>query len=229
MTDARRPLPADVSRSSANHVAPPRLGLVPTSPSGEVDDAGLAKALATGQLHAHAIAFDRFANLVRGLLRRSLGAHTDIDDRLQDVFLELFKSAKTLRDPSALRSFVVGITVRVARSELRRRRFRRWLSLSDTGALPETIDEGVDEAGREALRRLEALLDDLDTEDRLLFVLRFVESLELTEAADALGISLATAKRRLSKITSRVHARASRDVILSSYLSVPAEQEEHDA
>ena len=41
----------------------------------------------------------------------------------------------TLKDPAAMRSFLIGITIREIRSELRRRRVRKWLMLTSTGEL----------------------------------------------------------------------------------------------
>ena len=193
----------------------------------EDDDATLARAIIAGHRNAPHAAWDRYAGLVRGVLRRVLGPGDDVDDQVQLVFLQLFRDAKNLRDVTALRSFLIGITVRVARSELRRRRFRRWLHLTDDGAIPETVDDGADVEAREALARLQALLNQLDDRDRLLFVLRHVEKLELTETAEAVGTSLATAKRRLAKVTARVHAMALRDPLLVEYLDPDPQEDDH--
>ena len=191
-------------------------------------DAALARAIVAGHRNAPRVAWDRYAVLVRGVLRRVLGPGAEVDDQAQLVFLQLFRDARNLRDVTALRSFLIGITVRVARSELRRRRIRRWLHLTDDGVMPEALDEGADVGAREALGRLHALLNQLDDGDRLLFVLRHVEKLELTETAEAVGTSLATAKRRLAKVTARVHAMALRDPLLVDYLDPEPEPEEEE-
>lgn len=195
----------------------------------EMDDASLARAIAEGHAAAPGLVWDRYATLVRGVLRRALGPSADVDDQVQLAFLELFRDAGKLRDPGALRAFLVGITVRVARSELRRRRFRRWLRLTDDGAVPEGATDEVDEDAREAVARLYAVLEKLDDKGRMLFVLRHIEGLELTETAEAVGVSLATAKRHLAKVTARVHAMAARDPVLASYLSATEEVEEEHA
>ena len=49
------------------------------------------------------------------------------------------------------------------------------------------------------------------------FVLYHVEGLELTEVAEALNVSLATVKRRLARIASRVFAMAESDQRLVQY------------
>lgn len=165
--------------------------------------------------------WDRFSQLVRGLLRRSLGPERDVEDHVQEVFLRFFGQLREIRDPAAARSYLVGITVRVSRSELRRRRIRRWLHLTDDGELPDAPAPPCDEAAREALARLYRILDRVDDEARLAFVLRHVEGLELTEVAAALGTSLATTKRRLAKVTARVRALVEGDALLADYVIQP--------
>jgi len=194
----------------------------------DADDAALVRAVVEGQASAPGLVWDRYATLVHAILSRSLGPGADVDDQVQVAFVELFREAKNLRDPSALRSFLIGITLRVGRAELRRRRFRRWLRLTDDGIVPEVADDGGDHDAREAIARLYAVLERLDDKSRMLFVLRHVEDLELTEVAEAMGMSLATAKRHLAKVTARVHAMAARDPILAGYIDTEEAEDAGD-
>jgi RNA polymerase sigma-70 factor (ECF subfamily) len=186
---------------------------------GDLDDAGLARAAIEGHAGAPAAVWQRYAGLVAGMLRRSLGPGADVEDQVQETFVQFFRDVNKLREPAALRSFLIGVAAHVARSELRRRRFRRWLMLTDSGTVPDEPDAGADADAREALRRLYALLDRLDDRSRMLFVLRYVEGLELTEVAAALEVSLATLKRSLAKVSARVHAMAAGDPLLVTYLA----------
>jgi RNA polymerase sigma-70 factor (ECF subfamily) len=145
----------------------------------------------------------------------------DVEDAVQDAFLRLFRDLGSLRDPSALRSYLIGITLHVAKSELRRRRARRWLLLSDDGDVVEpeaTADEGHEP--RAAVLRLYAVLDRISDERRTVFVLRYVEGLELGELAAVLDCSLATAKRRVADAARRVSLLAASDPLLAPYLEV---------
>ncbi|WP_437746237.1 sigma-70 family RNA polymerase sigma factor [Sorangium sp. So ce302] len=183
------------------------------------DDEALARAAAQGHPGAAPILWQRFAPLVRRILTRTLGPGDEVDDHVQDTFLRFFRVAKDLRDPSLLSSFIVGIAVRVARAELRRRRVRRWLQLSPSGELPDMGGAQQDPQGRAALTRLYRILDQVDDRSRALFVLRFIEGLELTEIAAALGCSLATTKRHLARASHRILTAAERDPALSAYLT----------
>jgi RNA polymerase sigma-70 factor (ECF subfamily) len=205
---------------TAGRPKPSVIRVVPPPQEVPEDDTALVAAVRSGAPRAAARVWDRYASLVRRLLRRTLGPSADVDDALQEVFMRLFRDLGSLRDPAALRSFLIGITMHVATSELRRRRARRWLLLSDDGTVPSTevvTDEHVLEQ-RQALHALYRVLDRVETSRRLVFVLRYVEAMELTELSAVLGCSLATTKRRVAEAAERVSRLASRDPHLAHYV-----------
>jgi RNA polymerase sigma-70 factor, ECF subfamily len=187
-----------------------------------MDDASLARAAMDGHASAAAEVWDRFAPLVKGVLRRALGPDAEVEDITQEVFFALFRRLRAGHEASSLRGLIVCIAVRALRSELRRRRIRRWLRLTEQGQLPETSAPGEDLEAREAVRRLYGLLDRIDDEARLGFVLRHVQGLELDEVASGLGVSLATVKRRLTKVEARVLTMVEADPALRTYVTPPS-------
>lgn len=184
-----------------------------------VDDAALVRAAIDGQRAAAAAIWDQFSPFVRAILRRILGPDSEVNDLVQDVFLKIFKDIASLRDPRAFRAFVMRVATHAAISELRRRRVRRWLSLTRDGILPDVSVRAVASSPeRLALRSLYRLLDELHPESRSAFVLHHIEELELQEVASAMEISLATVKRRLANAHERLHHRAKDDAHLRAYL-----------
>ena len=183
------------------------------------DDAMLVSMASMGDPKAQAAIWDRYAPLVRAIVRRSIGQESDVDDLVQEVFLRFYRNLQHLRSPEALRSFIFAISFRVTISELRSRRSRRWLRFGDSN-LPTDGARAIPPAdfeAREAMAGFFSILDRLDPTDRRAFVLYHVQDLELTEVATALGVSLATIKRRLLRIGCRVNAMADNDRRLSEY------------
>lgn len=205
--------------SLAKRQSTPVVRVLPRRPEPE-DDVALVAAVRAQQPGAPARVWDRYAALSRRILHRMLGPAAEVEDALQNVFLRLFRDFDKLREPSALRSFIIGITLHVATSELRRRRARRWLMLSDDGVLPDPGPEPDREVfeQREALEALYRVLDRVGTRHRTVFVLRYVEGLELADLSVVLGCSLATTKRRVADAATRVHRLASRDPRLATYV-----------
>jgi RNA polymerase sigma-70 factor, ECF subfamily len=163
------------------------------------DDEALVREAIGGDLLAREALFDRHGDEVERLLYRVLGCDPEIADAIQDVFLEVFRHLGRLRDPRAIRGWLRAVTVATARKRIRARQRRRWLRFVPQDELPEP--EAV-EAGDEVLSALEAvyaILDAMGTDLRIAFALRYLEGMELTEVAQACGVSLATIKRRLRK------------------------------
>jgi RNA polymerase sigma-70 factor, ECF subfamily len=183
------------------------LRLVTPLPSGGSDEAAdveLALALMAGAPGAPELAWDRYAPLVHGIVGRALGPDAEVEDVTQEIFCRLFARVHTLRKPEALRSFVVSFAVRIVKWELRRRRARRWLTLSETGEVPDNQLLFMSVENRYALQRLYGLLNKLGTRERLVLVLRHVEGMTLEEIAEAMEISLATVKRALRRASTRL-------------------------
>jgi RNA polymerase sigma-70 factor (ECF subfamily) len=194
------------------------LFLVSGDARAESTDAELVGATLRQEEWAAAALWDRFAPLVRRILFRAMGPGHDVEDLVQESFLRLYRKLPELRETDALKSFVVTITTRVLQSELRNRWLKRWLGLSDDGTVPDRAADSADLEARDALARFYRLLDRLAPRQRATFVLRYIEGLELTEVAAALGVSLATIKRWLPRITRRLHAQAARDPSLQVYV-----------
>ena len=182
-------------------------------------DEVLARALISKEARATRIAWERFSPMVRRILRRSLGAEIDAEDLLQDVFVRLFSKVHQLQKPGALRAFVIAITTLTVRQELRRRALRRWIGLGRDESPSDPRAMELDPVAREALVRLYAILNRFATRDRMAFVLHFVEGMKLAEVSAALGVSLATTKRGLSRVWSRVVFHVHRDPLLADYLA----------
>ncbi|HET6145895.1 MAG TPA: sigma-70 family RNA polymerase sigma factor [Polyangia bacterium] len=189
-----------------------------------IDDAALANALKRREPRATVEVWTAYSPMVLSYLRRYFGPGRDSDaqDLCQEVFLRLFKRIDELRDPAALRGFLMSIALGVARNGRRRAWVRRWIGLTPSGELPDVpAVASWDPDAREALARLYGLLDRLSAEDRSLFITRYVEKMEIVAIAGVHGLTLATAKRRLARVTRRLGARIDRDPALAGYLEGP--------
>jgi RNA polymerase sigma-70 factor (ECF subfamily) len=135
----------------------------------------------------------------------------------QDVFLRTFAGLPALRDLGALRSFIYSVALRMLKWELRRRRVRRILHLTPSGELPDLPVRAADSEARQLLVRFYSLLDELGANERTAFVLRHLEERKLTEVAELMSVSLATAKRWISRASQHVSALVEADPALASY------------
>lgn len=181
-------------------------------------DEAIVAGIVDGKESAAAALWSRYGKLVYRLAERSLGCPHEAEDLTQDVFVCLLNKVCGLRDASSLRSFVVSVTIRTLKWQLRRKRRRQWwVNLTRTGGLPDLAVQGGDV--EQVLGRFYRLLDRLKPDDRVIFVLRRVDGMQLQEVAEATGHSLATVKRRLVKADAQLSQWMEHEPLLVTYLA----------
>ena len=182
-------------------------------------NAEVVEGLRAGEAWASEALWERYSDRVSRFFARSLGrAMSDVEDLTQDVFLRILTRPRTIRDPAALREFVMGVALRVLKNMFRYRWIRRVVRLSDDGQLPD-VPAAVhgDEATRQAVQRCYAILDGLSTRERAAFVLKYLEEMTLDEVAGCMGVSRTSVKRLLRSGADKVSARVAEDADLRSF------------
>ena len=164
----------------------------------------LVRGLIASEVWAIAETWNRFAPMVVVMAERCLGSRSEADDACQEVFYRMLSRVKTLREPERLRSFIYSFAVHVVRNALRRRKLRAWLSFEEPEALVDLTWGTLDVESRDLLRRFHRLLDRLAPRDRLVFILRRIESMTVEEIALAMDISVSTVKRSMAHASERL-------------------------
>ena len=176
------------------------------------DDALVRRAMA-GNRAAQEQLFSRYVRRVSGVVYRLLGHDRDLDDLVQDAFVQAFSKLHTLQEPRAFGPWLLRLATCGVIDTLRRRSLLRRLGLYpreelDTERLvsPHASPEIAAE-----LRRVYQVLAAFPPDERVVLVLRRVEELTLEEIADYTGFSLATVKRRLVKAEARLTTLAEQE------------------
>jgi RNA polymerase sigma-70 factor, ECF subfamily len=185
----------------------------------EATDAELVSSVVEGNKQALRVVWDRYLAQVRATLRSLLGSDLVIDDLAQEVFLTFYRSASRIRDPSALRPYLLGVATRLASFEIRTRsRRNRWYRLFHRSVIDRGIGASPEVDERDVLRSLRVLLSKLPERERQACVLRYIQDLSPTEVAVAMGIPMGTAKRAISEGRRRLLLGAQKEPGLRQYL-----------
>jgi RNA polymerase sigma-70 factor, ECF subfamily len=185
------------------------------------NDTALVKGLLADDLHAQAAFFERYAPAVERLITRLIGFDRELPDILQEVFVHALASIHGLRNPAALRPWLLSIATHCARRTLRSRSRRAWLHLfvdADEEALHEPAARSPDPEAAETVRAVYAVLRAMPADDRIVFALRYIEGMELSEVAIAVSVSLATVKRRLRRSEKRFLRSARKHPLLEGWV-----------
>lgn len=130
-------------------------------------------------------------------LRRLGVAPAQLDDAAQDVFLVVHRRLADFEGRSAVRTWVFGITLRVAKDYRRSSMRRRTEPLDDDRAADSSeAPEALTEAAR-AAALVHRLLEHLDDDRRAVFVLAELEQMTAPEISALLHVNLNTVYSRL--------------------------------
>ncbi len=149
-------------------------------------------------------AFRRYASYVAAVAIRLLGRDDEIDDVVQEVFLEAARGLGQLRAPGAIKGWLATVAVRAAGRRLRRRRLRGWLGLDRCPGYEQIASKEARPDERALIGRIYVELDRMPVGERLAWTLRHVEGEQLDQVARLCGCSVATAKRRITAAQTRL-------------------------
>lgn len=159
-------------------------------------DASILEGCSNGDPEAQRCVFeqhkDRVFSVALGFLK---GDHAAAEDVTQEVFVKVFRAARTFRHDARISTWLHRITVNACMDELRRR--KRVLLFGD---LPPRLEGqvGPDEPV-ELDARLQAALDRMSPKLRMVVLLRHFNDLSYDEMADALGVTPGTVASRLNR------------------------------
>jgi RNA polymerase sigma-70 factor (ECF subfamily) len=124
------------------------------------------------------------------------------EDAAQDTFVKAWKALDTFRNESSQKTWLMHIAVNTCRDYQR----TGWFRHTDRRVTPEDLPE----QGQEAVLpdgEISRAIMSLPYRLRQFILLRYFDGLSLNETATAAGVSLATAKRQISKANQLLHDR----------------------
>lgn len=170
-------------------------------------DAQLLSRLRSGERDAVVAIERRFGDELRLFCRRMLGEAAGAEDVVQDVLATCCRLAVEDMPSFSIRGWLYQIARRRCIDVRRRRHDTPQRGARGVRAPQPAFDHAIDPlttpAGKALKRdravRILSVLDELDEDLRSVIVMRYFQDLPREEIAEAIGLTLAGAKARLSK------------------------------
>jgi RNA polymerase sigma-70 factor (ECF subfamily) len=185
-----------------------------------IDDVLLVDRCLGGEEAAARELFRRHRTRVHASLFRVLGSNRDMDDLMQEAFLQVFQSLRAWRAEASLATWIDRIAVRVAYRWLRQKKSTPiTFELVDDDAIAPIALGGVRrQSARDGVRRLYAALDHLSPAARIAFALFAIDGRPVAEVAEVTGASVTATKVRLWRARRQLDAAAEADPVLRELL-----------
>ena len=168
--------------------------------------------------------FRRQQGRVQATLYRILGSNREMDDLLQETFIQVFKSLPGFRGEAKLSTWIDRIAVRVAYRYIAKK--KPAALTTELFDLPDAPGEAPDRQAiaREGVRRLYAALAELPPAARVAFALHELDGRSIAEVSKVVGASVTATKLRVWRARRALDKRAAADPILSSFLTRDPEE-----
>lgn len=182
-------------------------------------DVLLADRCREGEQEAAAELFRLHQGRVHAVLYRLLGSSSEIEDLLQETFIQVFRSLGGYRGEAKLATWIDRIATRVAFKHLgrKRRRVKTAELVGDFAASgPAPLDQTI---AREGVKRLYEVLDNLSASQRIAFALYEIDGRSVAEVAELTDCAKTTAKLRIWRGRRAVLKAAQSDPLLGEFLA----------
>lgn len=170
----------------------------------ELDDEVLVERFLEGQHEAFDVLFVRHRQDVTRLAARMLGSGAlfgavDLEDVVQEVFLQVFRSLHGFRGQARLSTWIYRIALNVVLMHRRSAQSRPVLVGEQAAAPPPAPEALPDEqvASRLRIEALYRLLDRISEKKRTVFVLHDIQGIPPAEVATLVGAPVLTVRTRL--------------------------------
>jgi RNA polymerase sigma-70 factor, ECF subfamily len=167
--------------------------------------------------------FDEVVRLYRPRIFRYLMATLNDRDAAesltQDCFFKAWNARHQFRGESSLMTWLTRIAVNLARDYIRNRRMRFWQKTRSEALDPMDIGDWLPDErstpeqafmAREKVNAVWSVVQQLSPHQRTVFLLRFVEEMELPQIAQATGMNENTVKSHLYRALRTVRERVGR-------------------
>ena len=164
-----------------------------------------------------ALEFENFDRVVKQhrtrVLRFLLASLGDMDlaeSLTQDCLWNAYKSRRTFRGECSVDTWLMRIAVNLVRSHLRTRRYQFWKKAEriDNERIQHWADRNISPEERasvnEQVQAVWKAASVLSERQRTVFILRFVEDLDVHEIAEATGLTHSTVSVHLSRALRRI-------------------------
>lgn len=171
-----------------------------------IPDKDLLLDLVNGDMEAFNIIVDRYKNRLLNFVYRFVKDYDVAEDIVQETFLRVFRKRRDYKAIANFSTWIFTIAGNLAKSELRRRKRWRFLSVDatdDDDRSFDIMDPGMRPDRVAAVRILnenvQNSIDMLQSKYKEALILRDIEGMSYQQIAEIIGVPVGTVKSRVNR------------------------------
>ncbi|MBN1464201.1 sigma-70 family RNA polymerase sigma factor [candidate division KSB1 bacterium] len=188
----------------------------------EITDEELIRRFQEDDFSAYTVIVNRYKDQLLNFAYRFLGSFEEAEDIVQETFLRLYRNKHAYRQIAKFSTWIYTIAGNLAKTELRKRKRRKVMSISDMGYEDRELeirDEGAntEQVANSALTEkiIQRAIDELPSRFKEVIILRDIQELSYEEVGSILKIPLGTVKSRVNRARLKLQSKL-RDIKMPS-------------
>lgn len=180
----------------------------------ELSDEELIKRFQDDDFRAYDIIVNRYKDQLLNFAYRFLGNIEEAEDIVQETFLRLYRNKHAYRQIAKFSTWIYTIAGNLAKTELRKRKRRKVVSISDMGFEDKEyeIEDEMANTERDANWSLtenivQKAINELPARFKEVIVLRDIQELSYEEIGSILHIPLGTVKSRVNRARLKLQSK----------------------
>ncbi|RPH92722.1 MAG: sigma-70 family RNA polymerase sigma factor [Calditrichaeota bacterium] len=180
----------------------------------EISDEELIQRFQNDELPAYDLIVMRYKDQLLNFAFRFLGNYEEAEDIVQETFLRLFRKRHAYRQIAKFSTWIYTIAGNLAKTELRKRKRRKLISISDMGFDDkeyELEDEMADTERQVNSTMTDVIIQkaisELSPRFRQVIILRDIQELSYEEIGSILHIPLGTVKSRVNRARLKLQSK----------------------
>lgn len=150
--------------------------------------------------------YNHFKVQVYAILSRIVVPNADLDDAVQEAFIDVFRGIAKFEGRSGLGTWIYRVALRRGWKYAAKRKATRKKEIENLSLVENTSGQisNTDLKTREMAKRLEEAMKKLNYEQRSIIALSGLEGLTPTEIAKTMGVPVGTVHSRLSRARAKL-------------------------
>ncbi len=174
------------------------------SSQGTIPDFMVVQKVLDGETELFEILLRRYNELLFRTVRSYIDRPSDIDDVMQDTYIKAFQKLYQFKNESLFSTWLIRIGINEALQRKRKSKRYQMLDISNEKGIVQLADMSIMNPERktmyaESVHIIEKAIDLLPEKYKIVYMLKEVQDLEISEISDSLGLSNSNVKVRLHR------------------------------
>lgn len=174
------------------------------SSQGTIPDFMVVQKVLDGETELFEILLRRYNELLYRTVRSYVDRPSDIDDVMQDTYIKAFQKLYQFKNESLFSTWLIRIGINEALQRKRKSKKYHMLDINSEKGIVQLADRSIMNPERktmyaESVQIIEKAIDLLPAKYKIVYVLKEVQDLEISEISDSLGLSNSNVKVRLHR------------------------------